>query len=114
MRVAVQLVLCTFSQKATTISAYIDGELQNWIDIGMISESAVNAALDLPDKLKGLYSSLNNYPAVMNRRLLVGGSKPPVFDDDSLHVEVVLFAPAFDKIRNTRTLRRKAKRSLPL
>ena len=95
-RVAAQLVLClallcTFSQKASTISAYIDGELQNWVDIGMISESAVNAALDLPDKLKGLYSSLKNYPAIMNRRLLVGGSKPPVFDDDSLHAEVLWF-----------------------
>ena len=70
-------------------SAYIDGQLQNWIDLGRISESEVNAALDLPDNLKGLYSSLKNYPAVMNRRLLIGGSKPPIFDDESLHVEVL-------------------------
>ena len=73
-------------------SDYIEGQLQNWIDLGLISDRAVNEAIVLPDKLKGLYKTLKNYPAVMNRRLQIGGSKPPFYPDGSSDVEVRIYS----------------------
>lgn len=82
-------IILQFLNLLQIFPAYADRQLQTWIDLGLISEPAVDAALNLPEKLRGLYSSLKNFPAVMDRRLQISGSKPPSFEESGLDVEVM-------------------------
>ena len=58
----------------------------------MIDERAMSSSPLMPSEVKGLYKTLRKHPVLMNRRLQVGETKPPLyppFIDYTIKTEVI-------------------------